>query len=139
MTSLNTKFEIAIAEKTEALEKATEALQKLHIMQKAAKRFPIKWPHAVTAKNAEQTALQANILNRLFARHDTVSVSHRSLRDGMTLHQIWKKVYPTNSNTASTTFRGYLTDLRKKGLVKKGTDSDLWVLTEKAFEKRIMG
>lgn len=139
MQTLDKKFEDVLAAKEEALKKLKDEFGELHRLRRSIQNFPLNWHYDVTSKNAERVAVQSRILHSLFNRHDELKTIKRPRSNGLSTHQIWKKLYPTHTGTSSATFRGHLSDLKKKRLVKKCEDGEFWMATPRALEKRIGG
>ncbi len=139
MQTLDEKFEQVLKIKQDSLEKFQSEVKELKRLRKSVQKFPLNWPYNVTAKNADRVAFQARILHSLFDRYEEIKARIRPRSEGLTTHQIWRKINPSSTGTSSATFRGHLKDLKKKRLIEKFGETDDWVVTERALEKRTGG
>jgi len=137
MQTLDKKFEEALAQKEDALQRLRSERLEIQEMRKSIKKFPLIWPYDVTSKNAKRVAIQTRILYALFVRHDELQELKRPRSQGLTTHQIWKRLYPSHPGTSSATFRGHLSDLKKKGLITNCEESGDWMPLAKALAKRV--
>ena len=119
--------------------KAKSEVEDIERFQKSIRSYPLKWQYEVTVRNAKRTVLQVRVLHILFERAAKVLANKNNIVQGMTTHQIWRRMYPSSGRTSSATFRGHVLDLNKKGLIEKFEHTDRWVATAKANKQRNIG
>jgi len=135
MHTIDDRFEQAISSKKDEIFRLNEELDDLKRLKASISKFSISWPYPVSSKNANRVVIQIHVLFVLFKRAEEIKILSRPRSKGLTTHQIWKKLYPSSTNTSSATFRNHLRDLVAKRLIEKVSGTEDWRPTNLAFEK----
>jgi len=131
---LSEKLVIAIEEAEAKLEKVKGDLEKLRALRDKSLNVDMLWPFKVNVKNGEKFVACAQILNVFLELEDDSS----SLMDvKLSTRQIWNKIERPRAGgrpPLNSSFRGYLSQMKKNKLLTYDKEKARWGLTQKSLE-----
>ena len=131
---LSDKLMVAIEETEVKLEKVQEDLEKLRGLKGKSLDVDVLWPFKVNVKNGEKFVACAQIL-KAFSDYSDGRLDLMDVK--LKTKQIWNEIEKPRAGgrpRINSSFRSYLSQMKKNKLLSYDREKACWGLTEKSIE-----